>query len=427
MTEVQIPKKTKKRSKDEEKALKSPNEAFKGQDEESKTNEFLEQTEEKLNNENKKIKLKNQSKKEDKTSASYYLKLYNNSKNTAQPISSNKKFKLNFPTLICPEPIIYVPNDKNNNSILGNKGSSLFYRVSSFISSFDCSNGLIYVGLKSDNKPFNVFERKQGQSKIIVLDIDLNYIQTLTFSYGDIVHIKACDLFIFVLFSNGYLIKIQNVNSIQHKSKSVDHINVAESCEILNFEFSQNLISNDIKAISFDVKNNYLVYTNGATIFCNKKFVQMNMTIIQVLIFDSFVYCLDIQGKIHQFDFELKNKKEIISNYTIEKLMVADNFVLAISREEYYILNIDKKYEMGFFGFFNIKNNGMIYFSKRYKNRRKNVPILQVTENNEEIRIILDSELFESNQKVFIPHLCDFNDFIILAVEDGIIAKIFYC
>lgn len=359
---------------------------------------------------------------ENRLTASYYINSCEKAASKGSSLSLHRKFRLHFPTLINIDPIVSIPKNKENRIGISNDKSCLFYRFIDFIGCFDCSENFIYLGLKADDRPFNIFEIKEGKSQLAVLDMNLNLIQKVTFDFGDILQIKIHNQNIFVLFSNGNLMNIGKEKEI--KSNKMNHF---------RFELDSNFINlarNEVKPISFDCKNNKIVYTNGSNVYIDEVIISYNTIIIQILIVENSVYCLDIQGKVFELDIESKNKREMISNYSIERIQVVDKFVMAIARDEYYILNVDQTYNMGFIGFFNMKEDGNIQYTKRYKNRRKNLPVLQIIENEAETKFIIrentGSSDFISCSKVFIPKIVDFNEFFILATESGIVAKIYY-
>jgi hypothetical protein len=332
-------------------------------------------------------------------------------------LSNSKKFNSDFPFLKIDK------NQKMNfqNLIFDQKIKLNFYVADAFFSCFDFDDLFIYVGTKRNGEPFNIFEIKEGEGHIIILDKNLNFVNKIEFQFGDILQIKLDGEFIYILFSNGMILKesIENIKKLKIESEPV-------LADVVN------------KVINFDVKEGDVVFTNGCSIYLNEKSIQSNMTIIQVLFYGKNILFLDVQGKIHQTDLELKNKTEIFSNYTFNRMEAFNSCALVYSDNDYAVLKINNEIDEEkekFLGFYKLVNRKIIYF-KRFGGRRREKTVFEISENINGIELnccdyaqnVPDERSGQEKKdgNLFIPRIADCGDFILFCTESGKFFKIFF-
>lgn len=337
-----------------------------------------------------------------------------------KPVSDNKKFRLPFPCIIPQaeenidifEESIHVKNRLECKTyVCRNTGS--------FISCIEKSKESIIVGLKSGMKPFNIFERREGKSKILILNNNLETINMIEFEYGDVIQLKYENKKLYSLFSNGFLIEITDLTIGTHK-----------------------VLYNTYKIVSFDVENTNIVFTDGSRIFCNDISKVYNGIAIKTMFYLNHIVTLDVNGRIIASGIDLNESFEIAFKYSNFNMKVIQASLVVFSHSQNNKTKFEiersvlfpfaktqsdiKNDENRFIHFFSSTGAGIIESYKRYKGKRKINKIFQIYKAKDEDCFHVRFDNFKEDLRLFIPDIIDCGDYFIFCTEDGLVLKVFY-
>lgn len=334
--------------------------------------------------------------------------------------SDNKKFLHPFPCVIpqIEENIDILEESVHVKDRLKSK-TYICRNTGAFISCIEKSEGHIIVGLKSDMKPFNIFEKKQGKSVILIFDNALESVNTIKLEYGDVIQLKYTNKKLYALFSNGYLIEITNLKTGAFKVLFDTH-----------------------KIISFDVDDTAITFTDGVRVFYNDNFKVYNGVICKTLFYMNHIIMLELTGRVVASSLDLNESFEIVFKSSIFNVKVVDTalvvllhlptnkakfeiekqvlFPFAKSQEEM------KVFQNKFIYFFNATGAGVIESYKKYKNKRKINKIFQVYRADDEDCFHVRFANFKEDCRCFVPDVIDNGDSFIFCTEDGLILKVSY-
>lgn len=360
-----------------------------------------------------------------KNASSYYMSLLDASRVSGVPLSSFKKLKYAYPSLkenifgnndlnskeippTCPENTGFYNGKRINIASRFENGTFICYNTHSCISCFDGNNFCVVVGLKGSCEPFNIFESREGPSEILVLDKNLDAINRMTFSFGDIADLKMRGECLFVLFRNGTLAKIECLD--QSKLTIINSIG---------------------KVTKFDANSIMCVYTNGNELRNSQGQSKLyDGVIIDLAISERLVFTLDINGRIVQSALDFTNPKELSCKYTFNKITFIDGLLIAIEDDVklhtvFFPDDPDGKhgsFVSYFLGFF----DGTVSNFKRYRGKRRCRRMFQVIKREDGVVFCTDEHDFSRGERLHIPAVKDFGDNFMFATENGLILKVFY-
>ncbi|ELA41944.1 uncharacterized protein VICG_00961 [Vittaforma corneae ATCC 50505] len=282
------------------------------------------------------------------------------------------------------------------------------FNTKSFISCLDWNGKFICVGLKSDSAPLNIFERREGQSKIIIFDTDLKLIRKLSASFGSVLQVKIHNNILYALFSNGFLAKYTDLST------------------------EYEILEKDRKIIVFDVNSEILAYTDGPNLTINGMTRNYDGIIIKVLVYSGFVITLDINGRVYMTTVKMEESNEITAKYTIANIEIIESSLFLFEDSQYSVVfpfssdeqadELNKK----FMSFFTKTSNGKIVNNKRYKLRRKTKEVFQVCKRDGIVHFCANPTEFSEDQFERIVNVMSGKDSFILCTENGLVLKVYY-
>lgn len=344
----------------------------------------------------------------DSSKDNYYRKLYELEEKQGGKVSLSKKFRYSFPVLKkqFKTKEIEISNKETENYRFELK-SFIFYNTNSFVSCLDQNKSFICAGLKQENTLLNIFEKKEGDSTILIFDSNLNLIKTIKETFGDVLQTVLVDSNLYVLFSNGFLVLYEDISNLISTN-------------------IKKIIEYKRKIIIFDATKEILAFTDGKSITINGITKNYDGIIIDIQICDDFIITLDVNGKIYKIDKKLENLTEIIAKYTITSLKKVDNALILFEDQNYNILYPHKELDSLFIHFFTGSSDGIILNHKKYSNKKKIKKMVEICKIDTKIRISMKEDEFlkENNEKIV--DVKKYEDNFIFFTENGYIFKFFY-
>lgn len=362
----------------------------------------------------------------DKSTVAHYKSILNASRASGVPLSSFKKLKYAYPSLresisngsswassslekpISSENIGFFNGRLIDISGRFENSTFMCYNTHSCIGCFDCNGRHIVVGLKESCDPFNIFESKEGPSAILILDMDLNVLDRMIFSFGDIAALKICESSLFVLFRNGSLARTEG------------------------FDLNKlTILRSTGKITRFDVNSTVYVYAIGNRVYNSLGQSKLyDSVIIDLVINKTFVFTLDINGKIIQAAIDFTTSKELSCKYTFNKIMFVGGLLIALeddvkSHTVFFPDDPDCMYD-SFVSYFLGLFDGTISNFKRYRGKRRHRKVFQVVRNKDSIVFCTNESDFSSEERLYIPAVRDFGDSFIFTTENGLVLRVFY-
>lgn len=370
----------------------------------------------------------------DKFTIEYYIWLLNRHDNDCTQISPFRKLKFSFPILrgklmendVIPkksisecfgnqEPIpekkkenlgyfngypIDITSKFQNESFIGHN----FHRP---IGSIDSTEKYIVLGTKLSLDPFDIFEKKDGPSNIIVLDKNCNLFKIFDFIHGDIIKVRIIHKTIFSLFKNGTLIKFSDfdLNSVFHYPSPIN------------------------KIIGFDTDGTDLYYLDGSTVYSDKNQIirSHDMLLINLICCNNKIYVMNVVGRIYEIEKNFAGFRLVFFKMNNFRMTTVNDYLIAynenLKNHDIYP-NENKKEEFlyYFFGLF----NGLIVNCKRYRTKTRFKKFFQVRKKDNCYFFVDSEEDFDENAHCFIPGIKTYKNYLIFCTEDGLVMKVFF-
>jgi len=276
----------------------------------------------------------------------------------------------------------------------------------SFISCMDANCKMTVLGLKTSLGPFDIFEVRQGPSKIVILDQNLRVIKKMDFNFGDVVSLKIVENSLVVLFGNGNLIEFADLDENKPDFKYLG----------------------PEKIVAFDARDNEIIFTNGTTIFSssNKK-INFEELVVGLAVGTGKIYLLSVTGKIYTLSFDFQKITELHLKQRFRKIEFLDNMLIATEdSENASAVFIDKANLNVFTTYFLAGYNGVFRCFKNYRTSKRSKEVFQIFKSDNVVHFLDNENSFDPFQRSYIPNIKTFADHFLFTTDYGLIMKIFY-
>lgn len=280
------------------------------------------------------------------------------------------------------------------------------HNLHSFISCMDANCEMTVLGLKSSLGPFDIFEVRQGPSKIVILDQNLRVIKKMDFSFGDVVNLKIVENSLIVLFGNGNLIEFADFDENKTDFKYVG----------------------PEKIVAFDARDNEIIFTNGTTIFSssNEK-ISFEELVVGLAVGTEKIYLLSVTGKIYTLNFDFNKITELHLKQRFRKIEFLDNMLIATEdSESISAVFIDRVNSNVFTAHFLAGYNGIFSCFKNYRTSKRSKKVFQIFKSDNVVYFLDNENGFDQFQRSYIPNIKTFTDHFLFTTDYGLIMKIFY-
>lgn len=307
----------------------------------------------------------------------------------------------------------------------------------SYINCMDSINDLIFVGMKDNNEPLNLFDFKTGKSEVRIYNKDLILIDTLLFEHGIVIDIKVrmnADIYnCIVLYHDGSLAMFDYLLNVPIQDISN---------KFTNFK----IFETEMKVIRFALFDDVIAFTDGFVVVVDKhgertisgKFNEV-ISDVELLYGDSGnkIACVSTtNGHYFYLDLSLTKLTELGNCFGYSRLHRIENLNILLATDGIQVrwcwnFKIsDKKLRLMRRFIYSLKN-GIISMGRGVAKKIRSKNILQIVYKNENTFICTHNDEFEyfKNTTLFLPNLKYFNDefseYIITATEDGLLFKFY--
>lgn len=315
-------------------------------------------------------------------------------------------------------------------------------------SAMDCSGPLVFVGLKENTEPFDLFKFTDGESTLAVFDYDLNRIDSISFELGTVVQMKAtCHADVhrcIVLFHSGALALFEYSSQQTTHDKGDAQPSSKEERVLINNKRikSFKFVENEANIIRFHSHERVIVYTDGFTITrvdngrktTSKRFKAL---IIDLVVFRNdgveSIYFLDRNGKHIVCKSDFTEFKEIGVFIGFSRLFLLEKQGLLISTDglvykRFFVSPFTDKLHKKACRYYLHTCDGAVTVHRLLNRQNVSRKLFQVVPRGEGVVFCTDKAEFDlfKDTRCHITALSVFDDHFFLATEAGLLIKVFF-
>ena len=296
-----------------------------------------------------------------------------------------------------------------------------------FHSAFAAAGQFIFVGCKENGCPQDLFDFTAGQSKIMVFNVGLEFVDKHNFDYGFAVQIWAEDrdtqIYLIILFNSGILIEYDYSPSSGFTERRI-------------------LSSEDEKVIKFFINDDVLLYTDGFRLF---KVDSSGKTLSPYLEYPIIDICiaktegteriliLDRNGSVYIADGQFRPIE------TLHNCQMIERFVFVYKQNAVLLVELlGKQFRLNRFCrvlpaqrkelLFLTNSDGSITVIRMFFRSIRRKTIMRVVQSKETAIFCTSSKEIKKYENTRL-HLCgvhDFGKFFVLSCENGLLIKVPY-